>query len=322
MPLGRAPFGPKIHIQTMDTTKRSTTSTASEEEEDVINFDIDRTDALIETEAAAPPLSPMSLTSIPASPTGHASGDVLKIVAKVLRGIEGVTSKNTERLRFLDPELKSTQSRIEILEILCQSNEDKINDLTGDIATVQIRLNKQAIPSREAGGKNFYEKEVITNNYIRSSMLREISKSQSEKSSKETNTKLIIEKQFGGGRDKTFKNTGYDGMKNYDNDFPSKFQSHDNVTTSFNGNSTSDDEVFLDNGERKYVGDSGIDRYMVETATAGDPKTTEFIKRLWGYEDVAAGAAAQRQQSLASSTKFPSQIMIDHNPTNGCGPST
>ena len=91
--------------------------------------------------------SPFSSASLPISPSGYPSDiQVLRMIAKVLRNMEGVTSKNSERLRFLDPELKSTLSRIEVLEILCQANSEKLNKLNTDLATVQMCSDRENLP--------------------------------------------------------------------------------------------------------------------------------------------------------------------------------
>ena len=51
-------------------------------------------------------------------------------MTRVLRKMEEVAKTHSERLRFLDPELESTNTRIEVLEALCKANENKINGLT------------------------------------------------------------------------------------------------------------------------------------------------------------------------------------------------
>ena len=123
-------------------------------------------------ESELPPISPASSSSVPASPGAQA--EVLKMVARVLRNMEGVTSKNSERLRFLDPELKSTQSRIEVLEILCHANEDKINHLTSDLGSVQRQQDtKDSRRNHEPHGK-----EVRTNNYFHTSETKETSRTE------------------------------------------------------------------------------------------------------------------------------------------------
>ena len=130
-------------------------------------------------QADLPPVSPASSSSMPTSP-GGTSGEVLKMVARVLRNMEGVTSKNSERLRFLDPELKSTQSRIEVLEILCRANEDKINHLATDLGPAQTRKDTKDYRRND----EVYGKEIRTNNYFHT---KETSRTE-RLSSKETNT--------------------------------------------------------------------------------------------------------------------------------------
>ena len=40
-----------------------------------------------------------------------------------------------ERLKFLDPELKATHSRIDILETICQANTDRIEAISKHVST-------------------------------------------------------------------------------------------------------------------------------------------------------------------------------------------
>ena len=64
----------------------------------------------------------------------------------------------------------------------------------------------------------------------------------------------------------------------------------------------------LDNPIRKHESEP----YMADT---DDPKTSNFMKRLLGYEDVP-----ERKENLGY--KFPSHITIDHEPTEECYIST
>ena len=254
-----------------------------------------------------PPISPTSFSSMPASP-GGSSSEVLKMVARVLRNMEGVTSKNSERLRFLDPELKSTQSRIEVLEILCQANDDKISNLTKDLSTVQMQ--KEPKFPHPKGNNEKYGKEITTNNYFHSSKVKETSRLE-RLFSKETNTKYIIEKDIDGDHTqygKGYKDPHTPSLQRPSSDpttMRSKFRSHDNIMSCCLGN---EDDVFLDNPMRKHESEP----YIVNPA---DPKTSNFMKRLWGYEDVA-----ESRTNLGS--KFPSHITIDHEPTEECYIST
>ena len=246
-----------------------------------------------------PPVSPASSSSVPTSPGGPNS-EVLKMVARVLRNMEGVTSKNSERLRFLDPELKSTQSRIEVLEILCRANEDKISNLSTDLCSTHNQ--QDAKESRNNDG--VYGKEIRTNNYFHTSKEKETKEtSRTERlSSKETNTKYIIE-----------RNSDRDHSKDENTQTPSEdkptplrpnFRSHDNIMTCCL--SPAEDEVFLlDNRIRKHDSEP----FMVHSS---DPKTSNFMKRLWGYEDVP------EQKSSSTMHKFPSNMTIDHEPTDDC----
>ena len=239
-----------------------------------------------------PLLSPASSSSVPASPGAQA--EVLKMVARVLRNMEGVTSKNSERLRFLDPELKSTQSRIEVLEILCRANEDKINQLSSDHGPV-----KTPKETKDSNGK-----EVRTNNYFHTSQTKETSRTE-RLSSKETNTKYIIERTS----DKTDPTHQENTHNTNDDPHPirSKFRSHDNIMTCCL--SPVEDEVFLlDNPIRKHESEP----YMMHSTV--DPKTRNFMNRLWGYEDVP-----ERKPTNLNQHKFASsRITIDHEPSEEC----
>ena len=73
--------------------------------------------------------SPTSKASAPGSP-GMADNAMLKKMTLVLRKMEEVAKNHAERLRFLDPELQSTNTRIEVLETVCRANEDKIDQLS------------------------------------------------------------------------------------------------------------------------------------------------------------------------------------------------
>ena len=55
---------------------------------------------------------------------GH-NHEILQMMAKVLRKFEEVSKKHAERLRFLDPELESTNTRIEVLETLIRANDER-----------------------------------------------------------------------------------------------------------------------------------------------------------------------------------------------------
>ena len=44
--------------------------------------------------------------------------------------MEEVAKTHSERLKFLDPEMESTNTRIEVLEQLCKANENKIDGLS------------------------------------------------------------------------------------------------------------------------------------------------------------------------------------------------
>ena len=250
-------------------------------------------------EVEPPPVSPTSSSSIPMSP-GGTSSEVLKMVARVLRNMEGVTSKNSERLRFLDPELKSTQSRIEILEILCQANDEKIANLTTDLANVQIQKEPELRHSKRNNEK--YGKEITTNNYFHSSKVKDTSRLE-RLFNKETHTKYIIEKDVGGDH------TQHESSCKYQRDkygtMRSRFRSHDNIMSCCLG---TEDDVFLDNPIRKHESEP----YIVKS---DDPKTSNFMKRLWGYEDLAENKTNLRHT-------FPSHITIDHDPTEECYIST
>ena len=253
-------------------------------------------------ESELPPISPASSSSVPASPGAQA--EVLKMVARVLRNMEGVTSKNSERLRFLDPELKSTQSRIEVLEILCHANEDKINHLTSDLGSVQ-RQKETKDPRRN---HEPHGKEVRTNNYFHTSETKETSRTE-RLSSKETNTKYIIERASDNADDKI--DSTHEANTHYTRDDSSgpirgKFRSHDNIMTCCL--SPVEDEVFLlDNPIRKHESEP----YMIHSNV--DPKTRNFMKRLWGYEDVP-----ERKSTNLPQHKFASRITIDHEPSEEC----
>ena len=243
-----------------------------------------------------PPASPAaSFRSMPNSP-GGANSEVLKMVARVLRNMEGITSKNTERLRFLDPELKSTQSRIEVLEILVRANEDKISNLSTDLASIQ--------PKRDAKSPSL--KEIQTNNYIYNSKTKETSRTE-RLSSRETNTntKYIIERQ----------SNNIDSPKDtqkYSSDIsstkPSKFHSHDNILTCC---VSADDDVFLDTRTiRKHESEPFMMNHQKDLNA-----TNDFMKRLWGYEDVA-------EPKFNVAYNFPSDTSIDHKPSEECYIST
>ena len=247
------------------------------------------------------PVSPVPSSSLPTSP-GGSSSEVLKRVARVLRNLQGVTSKNSERLRFLDPELKSTQSRIEILEILCHANEDKIATLSNDLTTSQIQ--KEPKLSQASTKDDMYGKEVITNNYFHSSKSKETSRLE-RLSHKETNTKYIIEKDIGTDHSQSKNKGKYDGDK-VRTQILSKCRSQDNIMTCC---FKTEDDVFLDNNTiRKHESEP----YMVNP---DDPKTANFMKRLWGYEDVSGN-----RKNVGHI--FPSIITIDHEPTEECYIST
>ena len=256
----------------------------------------------IKMESELPPISPASSSSVPASPGAQA--EVLKMVARVLRNMEGVTSKNSERLRFLDPELKSTQSRIEVLEILCRANEDKINHLTSDLGSVQ----KQKETKASRRNHDMHGKEVHTNNYFHTSETKETSRME-RLSSKETNTKYIIERASDTTDNKT--DSTHEENTHYTNDDPggpirSKIRSHDNIISCCL--SPGEDEVFLlDHPIRKHESEPFIMHSNV------DSKTRNFMKRLWGYEDVPETKATNIPQH-----KFASRITIDHEPSEDC----
>ena len=244
-------------------------------------------------DAKLPPVSPASSSSVPTSP-GGTSSEVLKMVARVLRNMEGVTSKNSERLRFLDPELKSTQSRIEVLEIMCHANEDKLNHLSTDLAIVQ---NEKDTKNQTNDRKN--GKEILTNNYFHTSKLKETSRTE-RLSSKETNTKYIIERHSDSGHNQ-HGNTQKDNEENTGK-VRSKFSSHDNIMQCC---LSGEDDVFVnDLPMRKHESEP----YMVNP---NDPKTSNFMKRLWGYEEIP-----ERISNLVH--KFPSHMTIDHDPTEDC----
>jgi len=255
----------------------------------------------IKMESELPPISPASSSSVPASPGAQA--EVLKMVARVLRNMEGVTSKNSERLRFLDPELKSTQSRIEVLEILCRANEDKINHLSSDLGSIQKQKETKNIRRNETHGK-----EVHTNNYFHTSETKETSRTE-RLSSKETNTKYIIERASDTADNKA--ESTQEENTHYTHDDPgapirTKFRSHDNIITCCL--SPGEDDVFLlDNPIRKHESEPYIMHSNV------DPKTRNFMKRLWGYEDVPETKTTNLPQQ-----KYASRITIDHEPSEDC----
>ena len=246
-----------------------------------------------------PPLtSPSSSASLPISPSGYPSDiQVLRMIARVLRNMEGVTSKNSERLLFLDPELKSTLSRIEVLEISCQANSEKIDNLNTDLATVQICNDRKNLPWNKDNTK--CKKEIRTNNYFHSSKIRETSRLE-RLSSKETNTKYIIERANYAPYPSSFS-----ADRNEYNTIPRKYRSYENVSSTWSGG----DDVFLEKGSKRHKSDSAI-----QTRMKGDPRTPSFLKSSWGYEDVPMG--------VPSSGNKTSWLNIGHEPTDECYIST
>ena len=79
---------------------------------------------------SSPGPSSASTPGSPVSPRVPPDKDVLKLMTRVLRKMEEVAKTHSERLKFLDPELESTNTRIEVLEALCKANETKISGLT------------------------------------------------------------------------------------------------------------------------------------------------------------------------------------------------
>ena len=93
---------------------------------------------------SSPGPSSGSTPGSPASPRVPPDKDVLKLMTRVLRKMEEVAKTHSERLRFLDPELESTNTRIEVLEALCKANENKINGLT-KARTCDTEISKESL---------------------------------------------------------------------------------------------------------------------------------------------------------------------------------
>ena len=73
------------------------------------------------------------------SPSPEHNHEILQMMAKVLRKFEEVASKHAERLRFLDPELESTNTRIEVLESICKANDDRFVDFVESMDLDRLR---------------------------------------------------------------------------------------------------------------------------------------------------------------------------------------
>ena len=60
--------------------------------------------------------------------------------------MEEVAKTHSERLKFLDPELESTNTRIEVLETICKANELKINSLSKlrDMRKEIVKINDRS----------------------------------------------------------------------------------------------------------------------------------------------------------------------------------
>ena len=118
----------------------------------------------------------------------------------------------------------------------------------------------------------------------------------------ETNTKYIIERNS--ERDHSKDGNTQTPYEDKPTPLRPTFRSHDNIMTCCL--SPAEDEVFLlDNRIRKHDSEP----FMVHSS---DPKTSNFMKRLWGYEDVP------EQKSSSTMHKFPSNMTIDHEPTDDC----
>lgn len=84
--------------------------------------------------------------------------EILMMMAKVLRKFEEVANKHAERLRFLDPELESTNTRIEVLESVIQANDDRVMDV---IRNLDVGKLKEIIKIKESISKSVLQSSKI-----------------------------------------------------------------------------------------------------------------------------------------------------------------
>ena len=72
-----------------------------------------------------------------------------------------------ERLKFLDPELKATHSRIDILETICQANTDRIEAISKHVSTAGGRR------PQASNGEDICKKDIFCDQLFVFSFLRD-----------------------------------------------------------------------------------------------------------------------------------------------------